>query len=117
MADNSEQNWQTVSTSIKNAASAYVIHERPYKQKQTQRSGELRKVANTDTGKPKMLTLESRSAMGAARVTFSLTQKELDIRGSFPANSCSAWESGRICPTSIQIQTLHRILGVKLVRA
>ena len=129
-----EKGWQTVpakKTTLKPANNiVHVIHDRPlvntnrsYQQTNaklmttTQKSAELRKVAEADGGKPKMLTATSRAAMAAARVAFGLTQKELDARGSFPTNSCSSWESGRICPSSIQIQAIHKILGVKLERA
>ena len=133
MSDNDEKGWQTVPTkkpTLKPSNTVYVIHDRPlntsrpYHQQTntkpistTQKSAELRKVADADGGKPKMLTATSRSAMAAARVAFGLTQKELDARGSFPTNSCSSWESGRICPSSIQIQAIHKILDVKLERA
>lgn len=82
------------------------------------KSAELRKVAETDVGKPKMLTNESRAAMAAGRAALKLTQKQLDMRCSFPTNSCNSWESGRAtqCPNSIQIQMLQRVLGVKLER-
>ena len=77
---------------------------------------ELRKVEQMEMGVPKILTAKSRSDMAVARVAKKLTQKQLDIMGSFPSNSCNAWEAGRICPTSNQIQSLHRILSIKLVR-
>jgi len=130
-----ESGWQTVpakkvKVALKSGNTVHVIHDRPlsssrpYHTQQTkstmsttQKSAELRKVAEADGGKPKILTATSRSAMAAARVAFGLTQKELDARGSFPTNSCSSWESGRICPSSIQIQAIHKILGVKLERA
>lgn len=119
-----DQDWQTVTIKkplIKNAASAYVIHDRSHvansSVKIQNKSAEMRKVAETDIGKPKMLTHESRSAMAAARVAFGLTQKELDARCSFPLNSTNSFESGKVCPSSIQIQALHRVLGVKLNRS
>ena len=77
---------------------------------------ELRKLENAETGKPKMLTPQSRTALAAARVAKGLTQKQLDQQGCFPLNSTNQWEAGRICPTSQQIQVLHRILQVKLER-
>ena len=123
MSDN--EGWQTVplksKPTLKHGSTVHVIHESsshaPVKQHSSQRGSELRKVSDADGGKPKMLTVDSRSAMSAARVAFGLTQKELDVRASFPTNSCNSWESGRQCPNSIQIQVIHRILGVKLERA
>ena len=119
-----EKGWQTVPVksakpSFKHGNTVHVIHDLPHAhvKPRSNKAAELRKVADADGGRPKMLTNESRAAMAAARVAFGLTQKELDARGSFPTNSCSSWESGRICPNSIQIQAIQRILGVKLERS
>jgi ribosome-binding protein aMBF1 (putative translation factor) len=87
------------------------------KPKFTSSAEELRKVDSAEGGKPKMLTQTSRSAMASARVAKGLTQKQLDQQGCFPANSTNAWESGRLCPTSQQVQILNRILSIKLERA
>lgn len=75
-----------------------------------------RKLDNSDVGKLKMLTGKSRSEMAQARVAKGMTQKQLDQRGQFPANSCNSWEAGKICPSGPQINILHRILGIKLER-
>lgn len=77
---------------------------------------ELRKIAESEGGKPKMLTPQSRSALAQARTAKKWLQKDLDAKGSFPLNSCNAWEAGRLCPTSQQIQSLHYLLGVKFER-
>jgi ribosome-binding protein aMBF1 (putative translation factor) len=74
-----------------------------------------RKLENSDVGKLKMLTGKSRSEMAQARVAKGLTQKQLDQRGQFPANSCNSWEAGKVCPSGPQINILHRLLGIKLV--
>lgn len=66
--------------------------------------------------KPQMLTGKSRSEMAQARVAKGWTQKQLDMNGQFPANSCNAWEAGKLCPTGPQLQKLHRVLGIKLER-
>lgn len=110
-----DQDWTPVTIKTKSAPASKmscVIHDRP-----SNRAAELKKVEAADSGKPKMLTLESRNAMAAARAAKKITQKQLDMQCSFPANSCNSWESGRICPTSTQIQILHRVLGIKLERA
>jgi ribosome-binding protein aMBF1 (putative translation factor) len=75
-----------------------------------------RKIEVVEIGKLKMLTGKSRSEMAQARVAKGLTQKQLDQRGQFPANSCNSWESGKICPSGPQINILHRLLGIKLER-
>jgi ribosome-binding protein aMBF1 (putative translation factor) len=75
-----------------------------------------RKLDAADVGKLKMLTGKSRSEMAQARVAKGFTQKQLDQRGQFPANSCNSWEAGKVCPTGPQINILHRLLGIKLER-
>lgn len=75
-----------------------------------------RKLENSDVGKLKMLTGKSRSEMAQARVAKGMTQKQLDQRGQFPANSCNSWEAGKMCPSGPQINILHRLLGIKLER-
>ena len=111
------QDWTPITiesarVKLKPGQTVHVIHDRP-----SATAAELRKVENAESGKPKMLTAESRSAMAAARLAKKMTQKDVDMRGSFPPNSCNSWEAGRICPTSAQVQSLHRILGAKLERA
>jgi ribosome-binding protein aMBF1 (putative translation factor) len=66
--------------------------------------------------KPQTLTGKSRSEMAQLRVSKGWTQKQLDMNGQFPANSCNAWEAGKLCPTGPQLQKLHRLLGIKLER-
>lgn len=75
-----------------------------------------RKLDAADVGKLKMLTGKSRSEMAQARVAKGMTQKQLDQRGQFPANSCNSWEAGKMCPSGSQINILHRLLGIKLER-
>jgi ribosome-binding protein aMBF1 (putative translation factor) len=75
-----------------------------------------RKIESMEVGKLKILSGKSRSEMAQARVAKGLTQKQLDQKGQFPANSCNSWESGKICPSGPQINILHRILGIKLER-
>jgi len=108
-----DQDWTKVTIKSKSVQTSSVN----LKNTPSNRAAELKKVEAIDSGKPKMLTLESRNAMAAARATKKLTQKQLDMQCSFPTNSCNSWESGRICPTSMQIQILHRVLGIKLERA
>ena len=75
-----------------------------------------RKIENSDVGKLKMLTGKSRSEMAQARVAKGMTQKQLDQKGQFPANTCNSWEAGKTCPTGPQLNILHRLLGIKLER-
>ena len=76
---------------------------------------QIKKAEDVAT-KPQMLTGKSRSEMAQMRVSKGWTQKQLDMNGQFPANSCNAWEAGKLCPTGPQLQKLHRILGIKLER-
>lgn len=77
----------------------------------------IRKLEDTPIStKPQMLTGKSRSEMAQIRVSKGWTQKQLDMNGQFPTNSCNGWESGKLCPTGPQLQKLHRILGIKLER-
>ena len=75
-----------------------------------------RKAEDTPVTKPQTLTGKSRSEMAQVRVSKGWTQKQLDMQGQFPANSCNAWEAGKLCPTGPQLQKLHRLLGIKLER-
>jgi ribosome-binding protein aMBF1 (putative translation factor) len=109
------QDWQTITISGKNPAKTGSGSD--VKPKFTSSAQELRKIESAEGGKPKMLTPASRSAMSAARVAKGLTQKQLDQQGCFPANSTNAWESGRLCPTSQQVQIVNRLLAIKLERA
>ena len=78
-------------------------------------AGETRPEALPNT-KALMLTGKSRSEMAQVRVSKGWTQKQLDMHGQFPANSCNAWEAGKLCPTGPQLQKLHRLLGIKFER-
>jgi len=77
---------------------------------------QLRKLEDSLPAKPQFLTGKSRSEMAQVRVSKGWTQKQLDMNGQFPANSCNGWEAGKLCPTGPQLQKLHRILGIKLER-
>jgi ribosome-binding protein aMBF1 (putative translation factor) len=118
-----DQDWTVVtmrSTKIRHADTPYSLTgtatSTGVKMKLSSTTSELRKVADTEHGKPKVLTADSRSALAAARIAKGLTQKDLDAKCSFPQNSCNSWESGRMTPSSVQIQSLNRVLDVKLER-
>ena len=75
-----------------------------------------RKVENSETMKLKTLSTKTRSELAQARTTKGFTQRQLDQRCQFPANTTNSWESGKTCPTGPQINILHRVLGIKLER-
>jgi len=76
----------------------------------------IRKIEEAEPSKLKVLTRKSRSEMAQVRFAKGMTQKQLDQKCQFPANSCNGWESGKSCPTGPQINILHRVLGIKLER-
>ena len=108
------QDWTTVTLrSTKAVATEAKKHSGPNLSEAVHAA---RKLENSDVGKLKMLTGKSRSEMAQARVAKGMTQKQLDQRGQFPANSCNSWEAGKMCPSGPQINILHRLLGIKLER-
>lgn len=106
-----QQDWTPVVIRGKATSSGFVTG---VKDRTSAEVHALRKVEATEIAKPPKLKNSSRSEMAQARVALGLTQKQLDMRCSFAANSCNTWESGRICPTPQQIQILNRILKIKL---
>ena len=73
-------------------------------------------LEQSEIGTFKVLSGKSRSDMAQARVAKGFTQKQLDQRCQFPANTVNGWEAGKSCPTGPQINILHRVLGIKLER-
>ena len=109
-----DQDWELVTIRSKKARVSDHKITSPTKHSNT--GSELRKVETAESGKPKMLTVKSRSDMASGRMEKLLTQKQLDMMCKFPANTTSAFEAGRLCPTSIQVQSINRVLGIKLER-
>ena len=108
------QDWEEVTIRSKKPRLSSPLRNQSVKYNNV--SSELRKIENAETGKPRIITPKSRSDMAAARMARNLTQKQLDMLCKFPSNTTNAFEAGRICPTSIQIQSLNRILNIKLER-
>ena len=106
------QNWEPVI--IRSVGAKKIFQQAPTNISNSVHAA--RKIENSEIGKLKTLSSKSRSDMAQARVAKGLTQKQLDQRGQFPANSCNLWESGKVCPSGPQINILHRILGIKLER-
>jgi ribosome-binding protein aMBF1 (putative translation factor) len=61
--------------------------------------------------KMKTLTAESRQKIVAYRTLREITQKQLDQACSFPANTMRELESGRLTPSTGQLNTLNRFVG------
>ena len=112
------QDWAPLTLKSTNAAARPATMNRQTKSQPSVSSSvsEMRKIAESEGGKPKMLSPQSRTTLAQARTAKGWLQKDLDAKGSFPLNSCNAWEAGRLCPTSQQIQSLHHLLGIKLER-
>jgi len=108
------QNWEPVT--IRSASAVTIATKKALGPKLSEVAHATRKLENSDVTKLKMLTGKSRSEMAQARVAKGMTQKQLDQKGQFPANSCNSWEAGKVCPSGPQINILHRLLGIKLER-
>jgi len=108
-----QQDWEPVIIRSSAAASSKQSQGRPAL---SVAAAAARKAEDTVITKPQTLTGKSRSEMAQVRVSKGWTQKQLDMQGQFPANSCNAWEAGKLCPTGPQLQKLHRLLGIKLER-
>jgi hypothetical protein len=108
------QNWEPVTLRSSSTLAKKTIQQSQVNLSEAAHAA--RKLENSDVAKLKMLTGKSRSEMAQARVAKGMTQKQLDQRGQFPANSCNLWESGKVCPSGPQINMLHRLLGIKLER-
>jgi len=106
-----DQDWTVVTL---RSAKRQKVSEGSVPARYTTGNSDLRKVAEAETGKPKFLSPKSRADMAASRTAKKLTQKQLDMSCSFPANSVNAFESGRICPSRAHIQSIQRVLGIKL---
>ena len=77
----------------------------------------LAKLANDEEVKrAKTLSKESRQAMMQLRAAQKWTQRDLDMRCSFPANTIRDLEAGKMPPSQGQLNTLNRVLktGLKL---
>lgn len=80
-------------------------------------SATLRKLEETEFGKPKQLSVESRNEIVQKRVALGKNQVQLNQDCRFPVNTIRDIENGRICPTGAQLNMLNRILrsAIKLV--
>ena len=78
----------------------------------------LAKLAEEDAPmkKAKSLSIESRQSMMRLRAEQKWSQRDLDMRCSFPANTIRDLENGKIAPSSTQLNIINRVLktGLKL---
>jgi ribosome-binding protein aMBF1 (putative translation factor) len=77
----------------------------------------LAKLANNEEvpmKRPKVLTAESKQAMMRLRAEQKWSQRDLDMRCSFPAHTIRDIENGKLAPSSSQLNCINRILKVAL---
>ena len=94
-----------------------VVGTAPSGPKVSNEARRLAKVADAEVPvKSKTLSRESRQAMMQLRAAQKWTQRDLDMRCSFPANTVRDLEAGKVAPTSGQLSRLNQILktGLKL---
>lgn len=80
-------------------------------------SGDGARLDKIEAGVPvakKYLSPESVAAVQAYRRANSLTQKDLDMRLSWPANMTNAVEARRLTPTGQQLQQLSNLMRTTL---
>ena len=73
-----------------------------------------RKVEETEIGRPKQLSNESRTEIIQKRVALGKSQVQLNQDCRFPVNTMREIESGRLCPTQPQLNMLNRVLKAAL---
>ena len=71
-------------------------------------TGVPRRIVEEDLPKPRFLTRKARQDLMSARVAAKLTQRELDARCAFPANTIRDLEGGTIAPTQQHLRSLQR---------
>jgi len=72
------------------------------------------KLEETEIGKVKTLTAESRQELVQKRVALGKNQVQLNQDCRFPVNTIRDIENGRYCPNQGQLGTLNRVLKSSL---
>jgi len=108
------QDWTPVIVGKKSYASALTTSSavRITPIKSSNQAQHLAKVEAAEAPvKMKTLTSESRQKIVAYRSLKQITQKQLDQACAFPANTMRELESGRLTPSTGQLNTLNRFVG------
>ena len=105
------QNWDTITITRPDFAKTRASVGRPAK---TQEAAASRKLEQTEIGKLKQLTIESRTEMVQKRVALGKNQVALNQDCRFPVNTIRDIEAGRLCPTPTQLAVLNRVLKASL---
>ena len=101
----------TATYTIRSAAAVAAAHAAP---RHNATAAAAAKMDAAEHVRVKLLTPESVRALQDYRRENSLTQKQLDQRCSFPANTISALESRRAGPTVGQLRDLNHLLKTGL---
>ena len=113
------QDWTPVIIGKKSYASALSSSKvAPTLVKSSHQAQHLAKVEAAEAPvKMKTLAPEARQKIVAYRTLKEITQKQLDQACCFPANTMRELESGRMTPSTGQLNTLNRFVGggLKLV--
>jgi DNA-binding transcriptional regulator YiaG len=113
------QDWNPTILRNGKVMAARKAAEQAAKPKMSAEAIRLAKLANDEDGVPKRaktLSAESRQAMMRLRAEQKWSQRDLDMRCSFPANTVRDLESGKISPSTTQLNIINRVLktGLKL---
>lgn len=104
-----EQDWEPVVVGRRSKTGPKIIVP-----KISETANVARKLNDTEIGKPKTLTPESRNLLVQTRVALGKNQVQLNQDCRFPVNTIREIESGRLCPSQQQVQVLNRVLKVVL---
>jgi ribosome-binding protein aMBF1 (putative translation factor) len=114
------QNWDPVVLRNTKARQQRAAAEAASRPKMSAEAIRMAKLANDEEVKrPKLLSKQSRQEMMQLRAAQKWTQRDLDMRCSFPANTVRDIEAGKVAPTAGQLSRLNQILkaGLKLETA
>lgn len=105
------QNWETVIIKKNRKVTAQGSH----KPLVTAGAALARRLEDDDLPKAtKSLSAESRAEIVRRRTATEQTQAQLNTVCAFPVNTIRDIESGKLCPTPAQLNTLNRVLRVSL---
>lgn len=74
----------------------------------------MHKLESEQIGKPKELSVESRTELIQKRVALGKNQIQLNQDCRFPVNTMREIEADRLCPTPAQLNMLNRVLKASL---
>ncbi len=103
------QDWAPVTVGSRSGAGGDRIHH-----VHNAEGARLRKLDEAEVVRVKKLSAASVTAITGWRRETGLTQKQLDQRCSFPANTMNGLESRRAAPTDKQLRTLQSVTHLSL---